>query len=1733
MPGNENSDTVHNFFHQGNLSQNQQHTRAVEGNWNVLNNNPWGVNDRQSSGPFTSKNYNAHQSDNERAQGNQFALGSYGSNFTQSNPRQEFFKIQSQNQPPNLNGFNHAPEISYARQNEACNIMGMATESDQVHPSSRGFHMLDSQHRSGLQHSNSNSAGFRTVDSRVNFDFLGNQQQMTGQQAGPLLSMQSQQSGMDDMQQMQQKQMQQQQMQQQLMLKQIQELQRQHQLQQLEALRRNSLNQMSNMPNQRISHPSTLGSETSMHDGQSFPWQSPVMVGNPNWLQHGAHAAMQGYSNGVMITPEQGQALRMMGLVPQPGSHSLYGVPVSSPRAASPLHGQVDRPGMHQASVQNSSLSGNRHALFPEQSAFREGSDLPNSGFENKGSLQHGFGPGSGDADNVGFLNQNQQRNVVHEESGGKHDLTGSFETFPEKTVKHAASSQAAVALDPTEEKILFGSDDNIWEAFGGSLTIAAGSNNNTDAAFPSLQSGTWSALMQSAVAESDSSTVPPQEGWNGVGVHNSGSLATNLQNSFSQDSARHQVAWTDDSQAALRSKSVADNASIGHNTGSTSLPSFLNQRPSQQARSSQQSSQEGRNWLDNRVPSHGEGRQVENMFSSAELNPKGPTGHSGHQPNMPSQGSQLINRLNAFIVESFQQNGFMTAKVHLLDRDRAINTNAGHTVPFLIHDSASDANVGFSGPKYNRNDEAANHNPSIAKVNQDTGQLVSENHSYNFWRTVNSTQPENNESKNHQSVRGPQVLESSLNSSVRGGSEIRETGNADRRENFHDSHSFNVSHHSPSDSFRDNASSDISNMHLPGQKQTSSGLGGSKGLGPRKFQYHPMGVADMDGELVNRQKHPIYSEAMPHPFHEGFANPERQSIFSHPGLGKGLAPKNSVAERASYGHASSTSYSYQGHAPVASTSEKQSQSSQNMLELLHKVDQSDEQNSAKRLSSSVPTDVPEGEVSGGTVRHPKQSSGSQSFGLQLAPPSLGLPAPNFTLAGENSFQDDNSSGLNAVHSVIEDKANAWLPPGASFQSMPPLQQALDRGPWNEKSGSPGHLYAESLPSDISRESKGVGNSTVFASGSGYSRSHLQSQQLTDAGGKTSDIQNRQLADVSVSSTSQCYLSTDLASRREVSQSTNSEQYDARTSVNQTPSSAISAAFQPSVMYDATGNTNLASVAKPGNYVTQQHLSNQFMNASNLYMSRQHTNNSMEAHLSSQKEQDSKDPCEVGNGINSHAIVRGEENSERIMDAGVKIGNSVSESAATQKEIEAFGRSLRPKSHVPDDYSMLQHVQAVKDVEGDDNVRHMKRLKGSDTGPTAGRMYSGGTNFVIKDPSASRSPVTDGDAKKLDVTPEACNSHGTGRPLQVQHDTALMQDKLSVGQNLSGTTTPRFEHPQISPQMAPNWFDQFGSIKNEQMLPGHDAHKSPSISSLQQQFMISNSKNFIADQSTCQLNVAVRTDQIANSQHATPLIPGNLIFPLHPLASGALPQVPDSPRAKKRKSATDLVPWYKEVALGSFGVPSLSSAPTEWARAVNRLIEKPDDELDMSGDMMLVNRSRRRLIQTTQLMQQLLRPPPAGIMSLDASSNYETVTYFVARLALGEACSMACCVASNSHMDNGSSLSGKPMTSGRMRDQYLSKLAEDFINRAEKLEDMLRLDKQALTLDLRLECQDLERLSVINRFAKFHGRGQADGVETSSSSNTAAITQKPVPQRYVSAFPMPKNLPDGIQCLSL
>ncbi|KAL0421951.1 UNVERIFIED_CONTAM: hypothetical protein Slati_3218000 [Sesamum latifolium] len=220
-------------------------------------------------------------------------------------------------------------------------------------------------------------------------------------------------------------------------------------------------------------------------------------------------------------------------------------------------------------------------------------------------------------------------------------------------------------------------------------------------------------------------------------------------------------------------------------------------------------------------------------------------------------------------------------------------------------------------------------------------------------------------------------------------------------------------------------------------------------------------------------------------------------------------------------------------------------------------------------------------------------------------------------------------------------------------------------------------------------------------------------------------------------------------------------------------------------------------------------------------------------------------------------------------------------------------------------------------------------------------------------------------------------------------------------------------------------------------------------------------------------------------------------------------------RPKKRKSATsELHPWYKEISDGSQYLSTLSLAETDWNKAANRLTEKVEHDAELIEDGPLELRSRRRLILTTQLMQQLFQPPPATILSTDAGS----------KVVLGDACRIA----------SRSSDLGLPRDDVNLHpaerklngNPCFAKVVEELLGKARKLEsDFLRLEKGASILDLRVECQDLEKFSVINRFAKFHGRGQTDSAEA-ASTDAVSTTQRPCAQRYVIALPMPRSLPD-------
>lgn len=70
----------------------------------------------------------------------------------------------------------------------------------------------------------------------------------------------------------------------------------------------------------------------------------------------------------------------------------------------------------------------------------------------------------------------------------------------------------------------------------------------------------------------------------------------------------------------------------------------------------------------------------------------------------------------------------------------------------------------------------------------------------------------------------------------------------------------------------------------------------------------------------------------------------------------------------------------------------------------------------------------------------------------------------------------------------------------------------------------------------------------------------------------------------------------------------------------------------------------------------------------------------------------------------------------------------------------------------------------------------------------------------------------------------------------------------------------------------------------------------------------------------------------------------------------------------------------------------------------------------MMEDCPSITRLRRRLVLTTLLLQQLIPSVPARFLSADATASYESLTYFIAKLVLGDACSLVSCSGNDSHM---------------------------------------------------------------------------------------------------------------------
>ncbi|WOH09775.1 hypothetical protein DCAR_0729234 [Daucus carota subsp. sativus] len=455
------------------------------------------------------------------------------------------------------------------------------------------------------------------------------------------------------------------------------------------------------------------------------------------------------------------------------------------------------------------------------------------------------------------------------------------------------------------------------------------------------------------------------------------------------------------------------------------------------------------------------------------------------------------------------------------------------------------------------------------------------------------------------------------------------------------------------------------------------------------------------------------------------------------------------------------------------------------------------------------------------------------------------------------------------------------------------------------------------------------------------------------------------------------------------------------------------------------------------------------------------------------------------------------------LDPGPAIPNLNRQAVFNQSQnisdLEVFGRSLEPSHISSQDYARLQQVHLA-------NANTGHQLYGNSSG-----IQDAVTNGLVSMSQANFH--SNGERKLQNLSSETRESKSVKTlPQPLLQD--ANQETVTFGQ-YSSPGASEAEKSQVSMQMAPSWFKHYGALRNGQMLPMFDPRAA-------HQFSTGN----ILEKLRMGGPGAGQESSVSPTTTDNNLVALKSFNTSYVLPPDVLVQNPEIIRPKKRK-AFEILPWHKEISLCLQELHNARLSDLEWSEATNRRIEKVIDDVATIEDSTSL-RPKKRLASTTQLMQQLFRPPPAVIFGGDAILNCETVAYFAARLALGH----SCCLKSSSHkLCNVSDKSlEKLRTPKQIGDQEYVKVVEDFLARSKKLEaSFLILEKSASIADIRVEAQELEKFSMINHFAKFHSRGPAAAAEASTSSGTRRMYL----QRYVRPVPMPRTVPEEAQCLSL
>ncbi|XP_042416330.1 uncharacterized protein LOC122005372 isoform X1 [Zingiber officinale] len=465
--------------------------------------------------------------------------------------------------------------------------------------------------------------------------------------------------------------------------------------------------------------------------------------------------------------------------------------------------------------------------------------------------------------------------------------------------------------------------------------------------------------------------------------------------------------------------------------------------------------------------------------------------------------------------------------------------------------------------------------------------------------------------------------------------------------------------------------------------------------------------------------------------------------------------------------------------------------------------------------------------------------------------------------------------------------------------------------------------------------------------------------------------------------------------------------------------------------------------------------------------------------------------------------------------------------------IGILGGLSKSSDHQQQNYSLLHQMQTMKASDSDINKLTGNMLSGAPFGSNTPQMnlnvnqrfdHEQNSNSKYPDVKVGAPQVSlSSDAKMLrfaanDNEEKIPTTSSAGQGILQTHMHPLSTSSMSTA--LGGT-----ECTQSRPQMS-SWVEHNAAYQNGRMVPLYDAQRSGKFSMHQyvQEVPARMEDSTVIDQ-RCESTQAGGYEQGILSTKISPNESSPLLLPNTIDQSTIL-------RHKKRKSVTADLPWYKIVTECSQSLENTSMADLEWNSVAKRLMEKVDDDAETLEDDPLISHSRRRLIMPTQLMHQLVPAVPSALLKEEAALAYESMPFVIAKSVLADACGLVSYIKNGSHepVENENMMLVDIKTSKVGNGAY-SNLAENFIGRSEKLEsDFSRLAAGPSLLEMQMECQELERFSIVNRLGKFHGRTHADAVEVSA---TGAIHPRTFAQRQITAVSMSGNLPEGIMSLPL